>query len=405
MLNSLTNVANLRSIKLLGALGAAIVFASASNAQSTDAGRTVSNTFTLDYSVNDTPQSQITNSGSPTNFTVDRLIDLTVLQTNSPQSVVPGAPNTLAQLTFTVTNSGNDNQAYSFSLADQAGDTFDVPAAELTISYSVDGGVTFTDVAPVAVGTATTTSVTPDIPGGDAVLVRVSANVPDTAVNAQFDDIVLIAETRNPIAWAFETPAPAAGALTTGVNFEGAAGTNDLLNVAQNVFADDDGDTAALDSALNGRDLDTGRFVIEAPNLQGAKTVDIVSTDGTNCANFATAPSNTQFSVAGACVEYVITVSNLGANDSDGNAVPPDNIPATNIVVADTLPAELTFVAATVEGFTGTAPTASPALPASGTDCGASACLVRFENGTVSAPNNTAGAPSVARVRIRALIK
>ena len=135
--------------------------------------------------------------------------------------------------------------------------------------------------------------------------------------------------------------------------------------------------------------------------------MDVVSTDGAECDDFSIAPSNTEFAVAGACVEYVITVTNLGANDLSGSPIPGDDIPATNVVIADTLPPELIFIAARVEDFTGTAPTPNPALPDLDTVCdGTNAtCLIRYEAGTVSAPGNTGGDPTVARVRIRALIQ
>jgi len=42
------------------------------------AGETVSNTFTLNYEVNDTPQPPINNDDTPTEFAVDRLVNVTV---------------------------------------------------------------------------------------------------------------------------------------------------------------------------------------------------------------------------------------------------------------------------------------------------------------------------------------
>ena len=67
-------------------MGLGVVIASMSGvafAAGTDAGTTVSNTFTLDFSVGGVAQTQITNDGvgpnpAPTSFTVDRRVDLTV---------------------------------------------------------------------------------------------------------------------------------------------------------------------------------------------------------------------------------------------------------------------------------------------------------------------------------------
>ena len=420
-----------RSLKVLTVLGASLAFAGLGHAQGTDAGRTVSNTFTLDYSVNSVPQTQITNEDGtpgdpdgPTEFTVDRLIDLTVIQTNSPQVVAPGTLAANAQLTFDVTNTGNDNQSYSFSLADiAANDDFSfVPGTELiTVSVPAlpDGtpATTFT-LSPVALGTASTTDVTPDIPAGVTFTVTVSGDIPAAAANADVDDIALVVETRDPVAHAFDPATPTAGDLTTGVNGpNGTGATNDLVNAAQNVFADDDSDSSTslhpsgdIDEALNGVGHDVARLIIATPNVSGEKTVVVVATDATDpeCANFGfeVTPSNTQFAVPGACVEYIITVQNTGAEDLDGNQITGAQVLATNIDVTDILPAELVFVAATAEDFT-TAPTDSSTAVAGALCDGAVGgnCVVSFTGGELAAPANATAPPVEARIRIRAFIQ
>ena len=67
-------------------------------------------------------------------FTVDRLIDLQLTQQNSPLTVAPGT--TTARLEYLLVNEGNDNQAYSFSIADVAGDDFD--DSSYVVEYFVD---------------------------------------------------------------------------------------------------------------------------------------------------------------------------------------------------------------------------------------------------------------------------
>lgn len=429
--------------RLAPLIGAGLVFASgAAHAQATDAGRTVQNTFTLDYSVNSVPQEQITNTDGtpgdadgPTIFTVDRLVDVTVLATNSPQSVAPGTEAANATLSFTVTNTGNDRQAYSFSVEDLTA-TFNLVPGSLEIGYSIPAQPAFpaSGTTPaiaarpattgtlneVPVGTTTAlvqgTDVTPDIPAGTSFVVTISGDIPADAVNAEFEDLVLVAETRDPDLRAFEGAATA-GTLTTGVNFENATGasngdTNNAVGVAQNVFSDGAG--PGVDIAFNGRGTDVGRFIIATPNVTGVKTVAVISTDGSNCSDFSTAPSTTEFSTSGSCVEYIITVENLGADDESGDPRPGDEVPATDIVITDILPAELTFVAAQAEDFAVTpAPSSGQPLPATSTSCDGtgSTCLVRYEGGAVAAPGNTgipigSGAePTVARIRIRALVK
>lgn len=396
-----------RSLKTLTAIGAVFALAGVANAQATDAGSTVSNTFTLDYSVNDTPQPQIDNEDNPTEFTVDRLIDLTVVQTNSPQNVAPATQilldaggdlavdpdNQPAVLTYTVTNSGNDNQAYSFSLDSPTGD---FAATDFRIFYQDDAG-NFVELAEVAPGTAGTTEVTEDIPAGESRTIFVLANIPDTAENNQFDDIILTAETRDPVNWVVEGATGTAGQVTASNN----ADNNDLVGDAQNVFADGAGDT---DAVLDGLFSDTGTFIIASPNLTGVKSVAVIATDGSSvsCGDFSVAPitSPTQFSTSGACVEYVITVTNNGAQDAGGNELPAADTLATGIDVVDILPPELIFQSAIARSFT-VAP-APDASPAAGTVCDGSAttCRVAFLDGSLDANPAVPG-----EVVIRAIVQ
>ncbi len=419
---------------MLTALGAVMAFAGAAHAQGTDAGRTVSNTFTLDYSVNDTPQPPITNEGGvpgapdgPTVFTVDRLIDLTLTETNSPQLVAPGTLIAVdgggaltsdpdlqpTVLSYTVTNTGNDNQAYSFDISSPTG-TF--AATGFRIFYE-DAAGNFVELAEVAAGSGATTQVTEDIPAGETRNIFVLADIPAGANNNEFDDIILTAETRDPEFWAFE------GQFTTGFNPDGtvnttpvaapspnatagettgndAGGANDLVNAAQNVFADGSG---TADGDADGLFSDTAQYIIAAPNLTGVKTVAVIATDGAaiTCGDFSVAAvSPNEFTTPGACVEYTITVTNNGADDGAGNPLPAASVLATGIDVVDILPPELTFLSAQALGFT-VAPTAD-APPTANTVCDGTAgtCRVAFIDGELAADPAAPGA-----VVIRALVQ
>ena len=274
-----------RSLKLLAAMGSALAIGGMAHAQSTDAGRTVSNTFTLDYSVNDVPQTQITNedgtpgdADGPTVFTVDRLIDLTVVQSAPAVVVAPGTLAADAVLTFSVTNTGNDNQSYSLSVDDIGGDDFNFVPGTQVITVSIpalpDGTPAQTlTLAETSLGDATTPDFTPDIPAGTTFTVTIAGEIPDTAENNDIEDLALVVETRDPTAFAFETTTPVAGTLTTAEN----GGTNDIVNAAQNIFADGDSDETAafpsgdIDIIENGVAHDVGRFVIATPNVTGEK--------------------------------------------------------------------------------------------------------------------------------------
>ena len=109
-------------VKCMFAAGAfAIASANGAMAAGTAAETNVQNTFSLNYSVDGTPQPTIDTgpggSNTPTEFTVDRKVDLTVA-TNGNETVAPG--ETGAELTFTLTNTGNDTQAYDLSLINEA---------------------------------------------------------------------------------------------------------------------------------------------------------------------------------------------------------------------------------------------------------------------------------------------
>lgn len=92
-----------RGAGLIAWVALALFGVTAAEAAGTSAGTTVANTFTLDYQVGGVSQTQITSSGSPTEFTVDRLVDLTVTSAGDT-TVVPGA--TGQTLVWSVRNDG-----------------------------------------------------------------------------------------------------------------------------------------------------------------------------------------------------------------------------------------------------------------------------------------------------------
>lgn len=372
----------------------------------TEAGTSVSNTFTLDYNVGTTAQPTITNNdvsppvgaevqGTPTLFTVDRKVDHVVTATNSVLGTPPG---TTAALTFELLNEGNDDQAYSFSLndSDDGGTTFD--ATGVTIEYYVDTSGTgdfsavtdgdFTSITATPIGTAAGSAfVTTDIPKGDIVLIKVTGTV-DSAINdGQTDDITIVAEARDPLDWIVETSAtPAAVTAASG-------GTNDIVGNAQNVLADDTG-VATLESDSDGLHAATGVIRVDAPDLTAIKSVVAISEDNTSCAS-KPVEANAK-AIPGACIEYVITVTNTGSTAA-----------ARNLAIEDILPAEVTFVGASLDttsatGFAddplvgGVGPTLTPPVD---NDCdGSTTCVVRLTDAQLAATE-------VGIIRIRAEVK
>jgi len=330
------------------AFAASAVFASgAAHAAGTAAGTSVSNTFTVDYQVGGVSQTQISNSGSPTTFTVDRLVDLTVTS-QGDVNVAPGA--TAQELVFGVRNDGNDNQAYALALEDVAGDNFD--AAPLSVRYYVDAGGdgVFTpgvdDAGAGAAYVAGSGSPTSDVAPDVTIWVVVSGDIGAGVTNGQTDGVILVADSLNPTA----SSDPAYSA-TPGTQTTAAAVANNQNGEAQNVLADVDG-IGVADGANDGAHSDQANFNVAAANLSANKTVTVIATDASaiNCASDPVVAGN-QYAVPGACVEYVISVS----NDPGAAAT------ATGVDIADVLPDEVAFVASAQASFTAAGAIADPA--------------------------------------------
>ena len=369
---------------LLGATALTVFTAGSAHAQLTPAGTNVENTFTLAYDVGGVPQppkdtSDPTDPDGPTNFTVDRLIDLTVVS-NGDNTVAPGATD--EELIFSVTNDGNDTQAYALSVVEEGGDDIDTddPAgATPVLVYYIDDG---DGVYEPGAGDGTAITYDPLNPpelGPDEVLwVVITQDIPVGAVDGNTADLTLVADTLEP------ATSPNAGDPVTG-DTDG----NTLTGAAENVLADGSG--TANEGPNAGDHSATGTYIVSAADVNASKAVTVHSEDGTGCTVIPGTVTG-GYSIPGACVEYVITVENTGSTA------------ATNILINDVLADELNFAGAVFGGdFTGGS-FASPALPAANTDCTGGACVVNLTGATLPAPV----APAVSTtgtVTIRAYVK
>lgn len=386
--------------KLAVVAGVCALVASAAQAQDnnfTDAGTNVQNTFTLDYEISGTSQPTITNDpsttipgavvqGSETEFTVDRLVDLVLTRQSDLQvSVAPGTSS--AEVRYLLDNEGNDNQAYSFSIADVAGDDFDDTSYVVEYYIDDDGGTPdgnpFNDT-PVTItvtptGTANTGNITPDIAPDQRIGVRILSDIPGGVTDTQFDNFILVAQTRDPVSWLQEGATGSGGDITTAD-----PDTNTDTGVAENVLADGSGSTE--EAANDGRHSVIGGYVVASPDLSADKAVSVILTNPVNCATDS-AGGTTEYSVPGSCVEYVITVSNNGASAT-----------ADAIDITDVLPAELTFVQAFAEGGWATPLPSLGTVPDSDCDGTATTCNVTLTGGILDATDT-------GTLRIRALVK
>lgn len=414
------NYSQVRGLASRLSLAAAVCLGLASAAHAantlTEAGTSVSNTFELSYSVSGTAQPIITNDnasppvgavvqGTPTLFTVDRKVDLIVTATNSTLTTVPG---TDATLTFEVLNEGNDTSAYSFSVddLDSGASTFD--ATSVVVRYLVDANDNgaaddgaYTTLAETTIGAGSGSAfVTGDVPKGVRVFVQVQGTIAAGVTDTFTDDVTLVAEARNPTAFVIEASG-SAGEVTAAT-----AGGNIVLGLAQNVLADGTGVAAAEGAGdADGLFAATGVIQVESPDLAAEKTVTVITEPGiadpfvalTDCAT-ATAVADAK-AVPGSCVEYVIEVENTGATAS-----------ATNLVIDDILPAEVTFVAASLDtttatGFAddtsigGVGPILTAPTTPGDSDCdGATTCVIQLSDAIL-------GAGEIGQIVIRATVK
>lgn len=375
----------------------------------TPAGETVSNTFTLDYEVNNTPQTQIENSGAPTQFNVDRLVNVTV---SSPSDTNVVADQDDALLPFVVVNNGNDEHAYLLGFEQVgAGDEFntDAPTTAPDIIFYAESDDTNGDgvlsEAERAAGTPQSYNTTPgsvNVPvlaADERAFVYVRQNIPAGLSDADEGGILLYANT--------QTVTGGSGASLTFTETTGDTDGNDANALTvENVLADEQGpasNTNDNDTTPDGAHSALGNFIVESPNVTATKEVYGLSaaTAGTcdpipASGSYTKPTSSSEYYTPQSCVEYIIQVDNAGAQE------------ATNIDLTDILPENLTFRQAAVRGdlvLSATAPVGNLAAPAGGTDCDGtvtSACTVALTNATLAA--GTPGTPTVGYLVIRATI-
>ncbi len=264
------------------------------------AGEVVENVATVTYSVNTVPQTEIessptgnstpgANNGTVTDFTVDRVIDLTLAQDGTANTLVnPGATQQITQ--FTLTNDSNAPQGYTFVASDLAtGTTVNAGPAD-----SIDLG-TYTVLVDDGDGifnAADDTATLVDSLAEDAsVVIYVLGDIPLTAVDGDVANVELVATTVEP--------------NTTTV----------VTNSAAN--AEDGQDT--LIRNLTGTDRDG--YEVQAAALLITKTQATIS-DGISAA----APF---FNIPGAVIRYTVSIQNTGSQD------------ATAVAITDTIVAEL----------------------------------------------------------------
>lgn len=372
------------SRQLKTVLGAAVLLSSlaymqVASAIGTDAGVTVSNRATVNYTVGTVAQTPIESSptgnsvpgvgaGANTTFVVDNRINLNVTELSGNATVVgPGQPNVVTA--FTVTNTGNATQGYQL-------------VASNLVGGALFGNTDSTDVAnlrvfvdnPGAGGTAGVYDAAFDLAANvntliedGSVVVFILADVPVAATNGQFSNVRLQARAA-------------------------VAGTNGATLVTESTGAD----TAGVDIVFG----DAGRDALQTADdqysvLSAALTITKTSTLISDPFNGTT----NQKAIPGAVVEYVVSIANNGTAS------------AGSIQLSDTLDGTLSFATgqyngglADVQIQVGAAP-ATFCVAESGADSNGDGCI---RTGQTLNVNPTASitvlAAQTATVRFRATI-
>ena len=289
------------SVSALAALGATPAYAAG-----TTAGATITNTVAVNFQVGGVAQTAQTASNS---ITVDRKVNLTIVNVGATTSVSPG--QTAAVTTFQVTNSSNDTLDLSLAALNQAGGT------------AAHGGTDVIDVSNFKYYADTNSNGVYD-PGTDVQItwldevaadatktVFVVSDVPITATNGQVAGIVLTARAEA------SGTAGTQGALLTATVGANTAGVD-------TVFADGAG---ATDSANDGAYSVKGDYTVAAALLTVTKLSTLIS----DPVNGVTNPK----AIPGAVMEYCIVVANgAGAATS------------TSLSISDPLPSTVTYNAA-----------------------------------------------------------
>ena len=317
-------------------------------AEGTSAGTTITNTATIDFRVGGVDQTEVVASDT---FDVDRKVNLIVTRVSGPAvSVSPG--QTGAVIVFDVTNLSNDTIDMALSVIQSGADNFD---ADNVVIYLDDGDGVFD-------GGDTATTMIDELPEDQTARVFVVSDIALSATNGQDADLLLSAT-----AHAGTTPGSLGAVLTS------SAGPD--TDSVQTVLADSAGtDDVAYDGIYNAQ----GSYTVSAASLTVTKASRVLS----DPVNATTNPK----AIPGATIEYCVAVRN-----GSGTAT------ATNIVVTDVIPADLTF-----DGTYG--------IRVDGTVDGAGACVDdgvaggTFATGTVTAPLGDVVADQTRTVYFRATI-
>jgi uncharacterized repeat protein (TIGR01451 family) len=348
-------------LKLLVAtstMTAMVLNAGSAQAAGTLVNTDITNAVSVNYQVGSVAQTAV-NSNTDT-FKVDRKVIFTLVEATPTGTTIVSPGQQDAVVTYTLGNTSNDTLDFNLTAANMVGGaaprgTDNIDASNLEICVDADNNGTCSGTGAETWGaTGTVDNLAPDT--NRTIFIR--GDIGAGVTNGQLAGVRLTATARD----------SAGAALTNDSGSANVAGT------VQNVFADVVGtndNTAASDGIVSTLD----DYTVGAAILSVYKSSRVVS-DPISVTNPKAIP--------GAVVEYCISVANAA-----GGAT------ATNITIADVIPANTTFVAASI------LQDATVTSPGAGQTCSAGTAGGSYNSGT-STVNGTLS--NIAASTARALI-
>ena len=331
-------------------LAAGVLGIAAAASAQTVANTEVTSTATLDYRGKD----DTTTQSAETTFRVDRVINFTVVSTRvagvdgasfdlseTPSETV-AQPGATANLTYTITNTGNEALRFAFYQLDPdeysaQNTTIDGVDFVASVTGSVSGGGQAAAVNTATGSTdysSTSNVIAVDVAVGGDLVITAPAVVPEGAAFDTRGIHALAVQAVQPATFADETTNTGnAGSVWTASETNG-------VETTDTVFADQNYTVVKINEGFN--EVVTNAVVVAVSEigvsdagLTVAKVISGLAQDGTNCSNLSEGLDGVgtdEFFLPGACVEYTITVSPT----TDGTTVNDISIsePWTNSVVS-----------------------------------------------------------------------
>lgn len=277
----------------------------------TPAGTSISNSVTLNFSVNGTAQTKQTTS---VKFTVDDKLAISVSNQDGGYVVTNTQPgSTAASSKFIVTNDGNATQDVILSPVDMPSGTADTHGG--TSNLAIASSALYADANCSTTQPALISSLSP----GSSKTVYVCSTIPSGAKNGDIAVVGLLAKVGK------------AGSGVALGSDDSSVDKNANLSKTLNIFADPASSHPVTgDVKYDGQSSDLGAYKVQAADLTVSKTVSVI-TDPIVTANGSGKPH----AIPGATLKYTITIDNA----------PVAGQPATGLDIKDALNSDLTYIA------------------------------------------------------------